>query len=195
VTQALINYYFDSKEQLFTEVYLRRSRQIVERRMEALEQLYKSGKPFSLEELLSAFLDPAFAMRRTRAGRAFIRLQSRVHTEPPPFVKRLRRQVFDESTRAFVAAIQEVVPHISEKTAYWRIILVIGAYAYVYSDAHRLEEISKGICNSDDFAEMLAQTKAFVIGGIRAPSADKAPLRHSEVDRRPESGRRQAIMK
>jgi AcrR family transcriptional regulator len=169
VTQALVNYYFGSKEQLFKEVYVRRANEIVKGRLERLHALTGSGKPFTLSEVLSAYLEPAFAIRRTRGGRAFLRLQWRLlHSEPPRWGARLR-SVYDDSAREFVAAIRKIVPQLSEQTAYWRIVFVIGTYAYMHSDTHRLEQISRGACSANDPEQMLAQAKAFILGGMLAP--------------------------
>src|SRR5712664_839199 len=85
VTQALVTYYFGSKEALFKEVFLSRGREIAERRVAALEALRDGGKPFTLREVVASYLRPALEMRRTPEGRAFIRLQARMHTEPPRF--------------------------------------------------------------------------------------------------------------
>ena len=170
VTQALVNYYFISKERLFKQVYLRRAREIVEGRLQALDALTRSGKAFTIFEVLSAFLDPAFAIRRTRGGRAFLRLQWRLlHSEPARFGNSLRRQVYDETARRYVAAIRATLPDLSEETAFWRIVFIMGVYAYIHSDTHRLEEISKGLCDSNDLGAMLAQAKAFILGGMMAP--------------------------
>jgi AcrR family transcriptional regulator len=175
VTQALVNYYFGSKERLFKEVYARRANEIVKGRLERLHTLTKSGKPFTLSQVLSAYLEPAFAIRRTRGGRAFLRLQWRLlHSEPPRFGASLRGKAYDDSAREFVSAIRKIVPQLSEKTAYWRIVFVIGTYAYMHSDTHRLEQISRGACSSNDLEEMLEQAKAFVLGGMIAPDAQNA---------------------
>jgi hypothetical protein len=48
-------------------------------------------------------------------------------------------------------------------------VLVIGAYLYAHSDAHRLEKMSGGMCKTGDLDEMLRQITAFVVGGLMAP--------------------------
>src|SRR2546421_11480132 len=43
VTQALVTYYFGSKEALFKEIFMRRGREIANKRMQALERLRTAG--------------------------------------------------------------------------------------------------------------------------------------------------------
>lgn len=175
VTQALVTYYFGTKEALFREVFLRRGRQIAAARLEALDTLLGGRKRLTLDAVIRAYLGPALAMRRTPQGRTFIRLQARMHTEPPRFAEQLRREVYDETARRYVAAIRKTAPHLSARTAYWRMILVVGAYMYAHADSHRLERVSRGSANPDNLDEMLEQVTAFVAGGFMAPEPRRRP--------------------
>lgn len=172
VTQALVNYYFGSKNGLFVEVYRRRGGEIAERRMRLLQELKESNKPVAVIDIVRAYLAPAFEMRGTAGGRAFIRLQARLHTEPMESAYELRRETYDESTRAYVELLAQHLPHLSRKTIYWRLIHLIGAYLYVISDAHRIDEISGGAVTGKDDAEAFAQLTAFVAGGFCAPELE-----------------------
>jgi len=195
VTQALITYYFGSKEQLFKEVFTRRGREITEKRLAALEALRRKGPRLKMADIVAAYLAPALAMRQTRQGRAFIKLQARLHTEPPGFADQLRRDVYDAAVRDYIQLIRAAAPHITEKAAYWRMILLIGAYLYAHSDAHRLSELAPGICDPESDGEMLEQISAFVVGGLmandlpRAPGPMKRPARTARP-RAPGSGAR-----
>jgi AcrR family transcriptional regulator len=171
VTQALITYYFGTKQQLFEEVFLRRATKISADRVELLEQLEARGKDVDLEEIVRAFLKPIIALRSTVSGRAFIRLQARLHTEPPEVSYKLRGMAYSESTQAYVDALRVVLPDLPAKDLYWRVTLMIGAYLYAFSDTHRLEVLAKDICNSADSVEVLEQLTSFVVGGLRAAAA------------------------
>ena len=168
VTQALVTYYFGSKDALFKEIFMRRGRELATKRLEGLQALRNRGKP-TLTEVVLAYLRPALEMRRTREGRSFIRLQARMHTEPPRFAERLRREVYDDTVYEYLGAIQEAAPHLAARTAYWRMTMIIGAYLFVHSDAQRVEKMSKGLCKADDLDQMLAEMTAFVVGGLMAP--------------------------
>jgi AcrR family transcriptional regulator len=184
VTQALISYYFGSKYGLFEEVFLRRGRKIAEARMENLEALRRSGKPLQVREIMHAFFTPTLALRALPEGRAFIRLQARLHTEPPEISYKLRNEAYDISTRAYVEAIREALPHLSEKDVYWRVTLMVGAYMYAFSDTHRLEQLAKGVCNPDDPNEILEQITAFVAGGLNMPSCEPVAAKSKKTPAR-----------
>lgn len=171
VTQALISYYFGSKYGLFEETFLRRGRKISDARMENLEALKRRAQPMNVRDIVRAFLTPTLALRATPEGRAFLRLQSRLHTEPPEISYKLRNEAYDKSTRAYVQAIHSVLPQLSEKDVYWRVTLMVGAYMYAFSDTHRLEELAKDVCDPEDTNELLAQITDFVVGGLSVPSS------------------------
>jgi AcrR family transcriptional regulator len=173
VTQALVTYYFGTKEALFREVFLSRGRQIARERLAGLKLLQKK-RNVTLADVVTAYLKPALAMRATPEGRSFIRLQARMHTEPNRFAENLRRDVYDDTLRQYLAQVRKVVPGLSLRTAYWRMVLMVGAYLYGHSDALRLQELSRGACNPDDQDEMLRQITAFAVGGLAAPDGKAA---------------------
>ena len=172
VTQALINYYFGSKFALFEEVYLRRAVEVSRERLvnlETLEHLWAlTGEPAPVRDIVRAFLEPSLALRATPEGRNFLRLQSRLHTEPPHLSYKLRTEAYDRSTRGYMQLLCKVLPELPPLDVHWRVIMMIGTYLYAFSDTHRMEELAGGDYDASDSAGILEQVTRFLTGGLQA---------------------------
>ncbi|BBQ01487.1 TetR family transcriptional regulator (plasmid) [Burkholderia sp. SFA1] len=167
VTQALITYYFGTKQQLFEQVFLRRALLVSEERVTLLREL-TDAKGANVRDIVRAFLLPLVALRGTDGGRAFIRLQARLHTEPPEISYNLRSTAYGDSTDAYVEALRAALPGLPAKDLYWRVTMMIGAYLYAFSDTHRLDVLAKGACDPWDANETLEQLTSFIVGGLEA---------------------------
>jgi AcrR family transcriptional regulator len=168
VTQALINYYFGSKFGLFEEVFLRKGQLISDERSALLDELEARGNP-TPREIVHAFLLPTLSMRATPQGRAFLRLQARLHTEPPEISYELRTSAYGHSTKRYVDALRAVLPALGELDAYWRVTFMIGTYLYSFSDTHRMEALAPaGLYDPDDTNALIDQVTRFVVGGFQA---------------------------
>jgi AcrR family transcriptional regulator len=165
VTQALVNYYFRSKQGLFEEAYRRRADMIGQDRLVRLAALKAQPTPPTLPELIEAFIASILALRASPGGRAFIRLQARLNLETGRAALRMRRESYDSSTHAYVQEFRRCVPHLTEAAAYIRFVLMVGAYLYAVSDTNRLDELSK---TAADTADLMAETVAFMAGGFEA---------------------------
>lgn len=168
VTQALISYYFGSKFGLFEEAFLRRSEPISLERIERLAELQRSDSA-TVREIVRAFLLPTASLRASPQGRAFLRLQARLHTEPPEISYALRTRAYGSSTRRYVEALRAALPKLSELDAHWRVTMMIGTYLYALSDTHRMEEmIRPGVYEPADTDSLIEQVTRFVVGGFEA---------------------------
>lgn len=170
VTQALINYYFGSKQDLFREVFLRRGDDISQQRLDNLRNLLAEEKTLSsVRDIVQAFLLPTLSLRNTAQGRAFLRLQSRLHMEPPAISYQLRANAYDESTLRYIDALRRALPQLAEADLFWRMTLMIGTYLYAFSDTHRLEKLAPaGMYNPEDSHALIEQVTRFVTGGFCA---------------------------
>lgn len=168
VTQAMITYYFGSKSDLFREVYLRRGGEIAAARMALLEKLVAAGAAPTVEAVVQAYLTPAFALRESDGGRAFLRLQARLHAEPDEMAFSLRREVYDAPVRAYVAVLSRLLPHLGLPELYRRFAQIIGIYLYLLSDADRIGDISAGAAGMPAADTMIAEIVTFVAAGLRA---------------------------
>lgn len=168
VTQALISYYFGSKFGLFEQAFLRRSEPVSLERIERLEALQRAGTA-TAREVVRAFLLPTVSLRASPQGRAFLRLQARLHTEPPEISYELRTLAYGGSTLRYVEALRAALPGMSELDAHWRVTMMIGTYLYAFSDTHRMEEMTRpGVYDPADTESLIEQVTRFVVGGFEA---------------------------
>ena len=170
VNQALIRYYFGSKEALFERVFQRRGIEMSARRHVLLDEIENRDAPPSVRELVYAYLLPQWEMKRSGpAGEAFVRLQARLHTEPQERAFRLRREVYDPSTRRYIAALRRALPEVDPQEVSWRMVFAIGAYLYMLSDVDRLNDFSEVTLPRDDSEALLQHLVRFIEGGMTVP--------------------------
>jgi AcrR family transcriptional regulator len=166
VTQAMVNYYFGSKREMFKEVYLRRGYWLAAQRMELLERT--TAKPrFTVEDVIRSYITPPFQLRSSEQGRAFLRLQARLHAEQDEESFALRRTVYDRPVRAYVACLHGLLPDKSKETLFLRFAQLIGIYLYILSDAHRVEEMSGIKALNPQPNEFIEEIVSFTAVGFR----------------------------
>jgi len=173
INQGLLHYYFGSKQNLFSEAFMRRARVVATHRDVLLDEAVKrhgAGR-VPLEVLVRAFLTPALSMAQEGpGGRAFVRIHSQLRSEPGDIGLELRRQAFGASTQRYVKALAEACPHLPKKAVFWRFNFMVGSYLVVSSQGGRLEDYSGGTCASQDVESALAQLVPFVVAGFMAPA-------------------------
>jgi AcrR family transcriptional regulator len=170
VNQALVRYYFGSKEALFHAIFLRGAQKINSARLQLLDELEQRPEPATVEDIIRAFLLPAIDMRRKGAvGANFMRLQARLQNEPGAVAQKLRQSVYEESTRRYIAALQRVLPDLEPTALYWRYVFMVGAYLYTISDTNQLEVWTHGAASSRNVDESLRHLVPFFVGGMTAP--------------------------
>ena len=172
VNQGMIHYFFRSKEALFQEAYLRCGTPMVEERLRLLDaqEAAVKGGPIPLERLVEIFLTPAFTLAMSGvSGPAFLRMQAHLQLDGTRFGNDLRRLLYDESSRRFLAAFARSLPGVSREEVSWRFIFMLGTYQYALADTGRIESISDGLCSGRDFAGSLRQMMPFIVAAMRAP--------------------------
>jgi len=172
INQALINYHFKSKQGLFKAIFERRAKELVQDRLNLLDQARKNahGQAIPLRELIYAFVFPPLRIASDSVGgRAFVKLQARLHNEPKELSEELRSTYYDKVSLEFVDELHKTLPHLSMETIAWRLIFVMGLYIYVASNTGRLEVISRNRCAGERLDQALPEILAFCESGFLAP--------------------------
>lgn len=177
INQGLLHYYFRTKENLFSEVFLRRAAVVAEGRAHALDEAErrygKGGAP--VEAIVRAFLEPTLRMaQQGPSGRAFLRIHSLLRSEPGDLGLALRRKAFGASTERFVEALCHALPGTPKTTVCWRFNFMVGAYLVVTTQSGRLEDYSHRACSPNDVDAALDELVPFITAGFMSapPAAD-----------------------
>lgn len=175
VRQSMISYYFQSKDALFEAVFKRRGLRLSELRVQYLEELLAraKGRP-TVAEVVRAYLRPQFEMKQSGpAGVAFVRLQARLHNEPEELAFRLRREVYDASTKQYIRVLETLLPKVDPADVSWRMVFLVGTYLYMLAEVDRLEDLSDGRYRSGNVDELVERLTNFLTSGMLAPSTPR----------------------
>jgi AcrR family transcriptional regulator len=171
VNLAQLHYYFGAKRDLFKAAYARGAAEITRSRQAALDEAGWPARKLPLEALVRAFVTPFMLAGQTQAGQAMMRMHARLHTEPDGLGEELLSHVYDATTLAYVEAFRAVLPDLPERTLFWRIYFMMGAYRYTLLRTGRLEAMSRGACDSGDFVQAVEQIVPFLCAGLAAQPA------------------------
>ena len=170
VTLSALNYHFGEKENLLAEIFAARAAPIAAERMRLLAAVQTSGGP-TLEAILQAFLRPALIVGAQFGGEPFVKLRARLATEPEAFSRRILAKAFDESSSAFIAILQTVLPSLPPADLAWRFHFLLGTMFYTMANPGRIQSLTNGACNPGDSELALAHLIPFVAAGFRAEPA------------------------
>jgi len=170
VNLAQLHYHYGAKRDLFKAAYLRGAVQVTDARAAALAEARArhAGGPIPLEALVRSFVTPFMLNGVTPEGRATMRMHARLHTEPDDIAKDVLSTVYDETTLAYVAEFQRVLPQLGHEVLCWRLYFMMGAYRYTLLRTGRLEAMSGGACDSGDFTRAVEEIVPFLCAGLAA---------------------------
>ena len=167
VSLAALNYHFGEKENLLAEIFANRAQPIAEARMALLSDIEASGDA-TLERVIEAFLRPSLTAGSEFGGRVFVKLRARLAAEPEALCRRILADAFDESSGRYMAALQALLPDITQATLFWRFHFLLGTMVYTMADAGRIQSMTSGQCDPGDADAALRHLVPFLAAGFRA---------------------------
>ncbi|MDD5678967.1 MAG: TetR/AcrR family transcriptional regulator [Kiritimatiellae bacterium] len=123
-----INYHFGTKWGLIAAVFDRRLTPVTRARLAALDAVEKSAgkrRP-SVEDILRAFIVPAFSKEGEDRNTTFRKLMGRCMAEPSPEIEKIFHGQFQTLARRFDSALLRARPDLDREEVFWRMSSVIA---------------------------------------------------------------------
>jgi AcrR family transcriptional regulator len=164
---TLLHYYFEDKRDLFQAVFERRAGTSCQRRMEALEKYEtEAGDHPTVEGALRAFLDTDLDLYREGGEQwmnyaAFVARVSNTHEGAV-----MMQILFDPVVLKLVKILKRALPDYTEEDIFWGYHFVTGALMNTLARTGRIDHLSGGLCQSDDFEAIKRRMAKFMAAGF-----------------------------
>lgn len=170
VNLAAVSYHFGSKEELYQAVIGRMAKVITERQLVALDQLDAGQGTPSIEEILTAYIEPGILYLLEIEDRRIIRAQfmGRCRTEPGSIQQRAREE-FSISHWRFLAQLQQALPEQSEFDLNWKLDMVITMLIRALTETGRDNMLLRSASKADA-EHAIRELVKFSAAGLRASS-------------------------
>jgi AcrR family transcriptional regulator len=185
LAQALLHYYFKTKEKLYEAVFERRASVINAYRERELDALFAGDRTPSLESVLDVLFSPAAAALGSgpNSGGAFTQIVSAVVVGQDERSISMMIRHYDPIAKRFIRAFRDVLPGLTAADAVWAYLFAHGARMNLYAKTGRAGRLVKGAEEGFDVA--LVRLRSFTAAGIR----QLAEASKAAQDGRPRSAR------
>lgn len=180
VHTSLLHYYFDDKKALFDAVFARRAEVTATRRMDALDRYEaECGDRPSVEGALHAYLDTDLDLYISggEGWRNYATLGAQV-SMTPEWGAQLFDSHFDPVVLRLIGILKRALPDCVEEDIFWGYHFTTGALVLTLARTGRIDQLSGGLCKSEDFAAVKARMASFMAAGFedlcRRRAADRA---------------------
>jgi AcrR family transcriptional regulator len=174
VNLAAVHYHFKSKEALLLAVAERGIEPINRERMRMLlcAEQEAGGGPPQVEELIRAFIAPAFrvatAPGEPLGSTVFMRLMGRLYSESPEAAKLVFRSQLGEVAQRFIKAFKRALPYLTHDELMWRLHFLIGAMAHTFRGADLTEAVTGDLWRPAEPDVVLERLIRFLAAGMKA---------------------------
>jgi AcrR family transcriptional regulator len=168
VHHTLLNYYFKDKKKLFDAVFARRAHITTDRRMKALDEYdaATAGKP-TVEGALRAFLDTDLDLYIAGGDswKNYAALGAQV-ANTPEWGAKLMDKHFDPVVLRLIGLLKKALPRCADRDIFWGYHFVSGALMLTLARTGRIDKLSGGLCESDDFNAVKQRMASFMAAGF-----------------------------
>ena len=170
VDTALLHYYFDDKNRLFSEVFGRRADVVNRLRLESLERYEtEHGDAMTIGGAIDAFLRPLFLLFESGdpGWLHYAALVAQVNNTPA-WGGDTMRQHFDPVIHRFIGVLKRISPETPDRQVYWFYHLLSGALTLSLAQTGRIDVLSDGLCRSSEMGAICDAMETVFSGGFAA---------------------------
>lgn len=169
VHHTLLNYYFTDKKKLFDAVISRRAGVTITRRMEALDayDAETGGRP-TVEGALRAFLDTDLDLY-SHGGENWKNYGVLgAQLSNTPYGAELMDHHFDPVVMRLIELLKKALPDCPEADIFWGYHFVTAGLMLSLARTGRIDRLSGGLCDSNDFEAIKDRMATFMAAGFLA---------------------------
>lgn len=169
VHTTLMHYYFTDKRRLFEAVFARRAGTSSSRRLDALNRYEREcdGSP-TVEGALRAFLDTDLDLYISggEGWRNAAAFASQVSNSAEGAA--MMDLHFDPLVLKLIGILRQALPECSEADIFWGYDFMSGAFMHVLGRTGRIDRLSNGVCESEDYGAVKERLATFMAAGFIA---------------------------
>ncbi len=151
--------------------------------MEALDryEIECGGRP-TVEGALHAYLDTDLDTYITGGDgwRNYGALGAQINNTPA-WGAELMDNLFDPIVLRLIGFLKRAMPDAADEDIFWGYQFVTGALTLTLARTGRIDQLSGGLCRSDDFEAVKARMATFMAGGFIAACQSRASARKAEA--------------
>lgn len=176
---SLLHYYFADKKAMFDAVFARRAAVTAGLRHAALDRYEAEcgGQP-TVEGALRAFLDTDLDLyiKGGEGWRNFAALGAQVAMAPNWGAEMFDKH-FDPVVLRLIELLKRALPDCPEEDIFWGYHFGTGSLILTLARTGRIDELSHGLCKSDDFEAIKERMARFLAFGFEGICRDRAAAR------------------
>tara|TARA_R110000824_G_scaffold163733_8_gene339532 strand:- start:2034 stop:2753 length:720 start_codon:yes stop_codon:yes gene_type:complete len=168
VHHTLLNYYFDDKQTLFDAVFARRAVVTIEKRMQALDDYDRAaGENPTVEGALHAFLDTDLDLY-IHGGEGWKNYGAfGAQASNSPDGAEYMDKYFDPVVLRLIDILKKALPDAAEEDIFWGYHFVTGALMLTLARTGRIDKLSHGLCQSEDYTAVKHRMARFMAAGFK----------------------------
>jgi len=169
ISQALLHYHFQNKDNLYEEIFARRSRVINGYRAQLLDEIFMDGRKPTLEDVLEVLFCPASdALGSGTPSAAFTQMVSALVTGGDERSRALMIRHYDPIARKFMKAFTKLdEPKLDLEEAAWAYLFAHATRMQIYAHTGRPERLTGKTFSETRQRKVKASAIRYTAAGIR----------------------------